>query len=541
MSAFQNCAPFRASTNSKGSSGILSFAADLKYVPQCVKTAAPPKVSLHRLSNREYQNVIKDWFNVDVPKTSFPSADKVGPSGFSNDYENLNNLGYLGDEVIQNYFNLAIEVADLIMDNNPTTVTSLGCATATDNCYDQIIGKLALHLFRRPLGTVTGDMTLANYRTLLKTPPDKTKGWKLVLVSMLSSPSFMYRTYGSFSAGTGPVGLNRYELASRLSFFIWASGPDQALLDADVTQPDVMNAQVDRMLNDAAKSARLAVSLGDEWTKYGDITVTPIHEDFGVDDNVRQQAKLESREFMKYLFTQSPRFLDFVDADYSFLNKDMADFYGISGVTGTDFKMVSNLGTQRGGMVSQMSVLAASSGGDNDSHPVRRGMWLMNEVMCIKIGDVPPGVDTDPDIPEAKTPREFAAIHAAGTCIGCHGKIDPVGLGLENFDAVGQWRTKYTVGDDWGGKNISVESDGTLLSGKSFNSPDQLKHIIAEDRNTHMCLSSKVMKYAIGRDLGLVDYCDSEKIGDEVVGTQGSFRDVVKRIVATDAFAKGGR
>ncbi|MCB0410922.1 MAG: DUF1585 domain-containing protein, partial [Bdellovibrionales bacterium] len=149
------------------------------------------------------------------------------------------------------------------------------------------------------------------------------------------------------------------------------------------------------------------------------------------------------------------------------------------------------------------------------------------------------GVDTSTDKTLAKSPREFAQIHSSQPqCMGCHAVMDPIGLGLENYNAVGQWRTTYKHGDIWGGKNLPVESEGSL-SGVAFNSPKMLKELIVQDSRTHRCATKKIISYALGRVPQGKDACTIESISRDVVGKGGSFKEVVKRIVASDSFMKG--
>lgn len=534
--AFQNCGELVSSVGSEDGSSY-----DSEFVSKCVPSNILPKVQMHRLSNKEYQNIVADLFGRNVATTSFPLADATGVSGFSNDYARMNNTSYLADEVLAGYYVLAMNVAKDVMANNPNSVLNLACKQNNDNCNGTLIENLAMLVFRRPLGSVTGDMSKTGLLTLFKSQNTRAKGVELVLTTLLGSPSFLYRSYGSFTnSNAQAVDLNNYEMASRLSFFLWASAPDVALLNANLADGAILDAQIDRMLA-STKAKRLSTLFGDEWTKYTDVTLSPVPSEFGVSDTIATQAVGESREFINHVFVNSTRLLDIVDANYSYLNSEMADFYGINGVSGNNFQLVPNLGEERGGLLTHMSLLSPTSGGDTDSHPVRRGLWVAKDIMCIPLNAPPDGVDTEPDIPQAKTPAEFAEYHSATpACMGCHRVLDPIGLGMENYDAIGQWRTMYTIGAKWGGKNIPVQPEGSL-TGVNFSGPAELKKLISKDPRTHACISEKIMSYAIGRSLASVDHCESEKIGQTIVGNQGSFREVVKRVVRSNAFSKGGR
>lgn len=526
---FQNCSPFSAVQNATSAS---SFGA---LVASKCDPLDKGKLEMHRLSNIEYSYTIKDLFNVTLTSADFPSADRAGVSGFSNDYARFNKDGELVDEVLQGYFQLAGEVANKIMTQNPSSVVGLGCTSTTDACYDEIVNALALRLFRRPLGSVSGDVAVATYRNIIKLEAAKNDGLKLLLKAMLSSPNYIYRASTSAPSKT----LTTYELATRLSYFLWLSTPDVELLNSNLRSEVVLSTQIDRMLA-SPKAARLANDFGNEWMKYQSIQQSELPTVFGVDQALRDLSSTETGTFLNHIFTSSPRLLDIYDANYSFLNQNLASFYGVSGVTGPAFRKVPGMSAvKRTGLMGQMSILASTSAGDVDTHPVIRGLWVAKEVMCITIKDPPAGTDTDPDLPQARNPTEFARYHATqDSCKSCHAVMDPIGLGLENFNSVGQWRTGYDISPKWAGKNISVEPNGSF-NGKDFSSPSELAKIIAADPRTHRCLSEKVMTFAVGRKLAGEDFCASERIADDVVGKGLSFKELVTRIVRSEPFSRG--
>ncbi|MCB0411519.1 MAG: DUF1592 domain-containing protein, partial [Bdellovibrionales bacterium] len=361
---------------------------------ECTPNAPLAQAQLHRLSNKEYIYVIQDLFGVALSAGMFPNPDKKGLSGFSNDITNFSTESALADQNIEAYFLLAAEVADKIMTENPQSVKSLGCGQNTEACFGEIVGNLALRLFRRPLGTLKGDTAPATYIELIKSRgADINEGLKLTLTSMLASPNFLYRTYGSFATPTnGQTDLTNFEIASRLAFFLWSSAPDPELLSSNLKIEAVLNSQISRMLQDA-RAQRLSQVFGNEWTSYADIMELELPAEFGVKQSLRPSAMEESKQFLHYIFTEGPRLMDLFDANYSFLNDQLADFYQVSGVQGENFRRVDNLGEQRGGMLTQMSILSVTNGPDLDTHPVRRGVWVVNEAMCLEIPDPPEGVD----------------------------------------------------------------------------------------------------------------------------------------------------
>lgn len=507
------------------------------YKPKCETSAALPNVSLHRLTNAEYRNTVNDLLGVTVEQSDFPSADEVGISGFTNDLARMNEGAHLERADIEAYFMLGRQVAQAALADNAGAV--LGCTTNTDSCRRQIIARLGQRLYRRPLTTGT-DSELERLLALMLKESTVTKGAELVLATMLSSVHFLYKSYGSYSAAqNGTVALSNVELATRLSYLVWASAPDTQLLQSDLKSPTVLRAELTRILNDP-KADRLVTSFANEWFKYRGVKSVPIDAEFTVAEEVLDGALQETESFLKHVFRSSPRLLDLYDAEYSFLEPRLAGFYGIS-TSGAGVRKVDGLGAQRGGLLSQMSVLASSSVGDADTHPVIRGLWVVNEVLCTEVDPPPAGINTKPVIEEAKTPVDFARVHSNNNaCIGCHALMDPIGLGLENYNAIGGWQTTYEHGPRWGGRNIAVDPKGSL-EGQKFEGPQELKSLIAKNDKTQNCLAKKVLSYALGRTLTPRDYCVSEAIARDVIGDGQSFEQVIQRIVASDVFSKGSR
>ncbi len=521
------------------------FSGNSNFVSQCESGAPQAKMQLHRLTNQEYIYTIKDLFNVDLLASNFPTADQAGGSGFTNEYSRMNRDTNLSENVTNAYFELAITTASRIMTQNPSSVLGLSCNTRSDACYEDFLRKLSLKVFRRPL-VEPSEMTA--FKTIFSAYTNFSEPAEVVLATMLASPNYLYKSYGAYSAPVNQssgrkVILNNYELATRLSYLLWASAPDDVLLTTDLSISANLESQIKRLLA-SPKARRLSSVFADQWLDYSKVETSSVPTEFAVSAAVLQSSKRETEEFLNYVITQSSRALDLWDADYSFLNASLATHYGISGVTGTTINRVpisnSSNGSNRGGLITHASFLINTSGGTLETHPVSRGSWILNNVLCDSVPPPPPGVTALPDASLASSPRELAELHASQvSCKACHARMDPLGFGLENYDASGKWITSYNLGK-WAGRGIAVEADG-ILDGERFNGPGELKKLVAENPETSICMSRKIVSYALGRNMNSKDHCLSEDVGLNVISKGGSFEAALKKIINSPSFKENGR
>ena len=259
--------------------------------------------------------------------------------------------------------------------------------------------------------------------------------------------------------------MSQHELATRLSYFLWASMPDQALrTQADsrsLRKPDVLAAEVRRMLQDP-RAAALVREFGGQWLQFRALeNVKPDVEKFpDFDQYLRMSMREETERFFERIVREDRSILEFLDAKYTFLNERLARHYGVAGVTGPAFRLVQLTDPNRGGVITQGSVLTVSSYSTRTS-PVLRGKWVLDNLLNAPPPDPPPNV---PIIDEAAigasaTQREQLEAHRANpTCAACHRRMDPLGFGLENFDAVGKWRTRDG--------SFPVDASGALPDGR---------------------------------------------------------------------------
>lgn len=345
--------------------------------------------------------------------------------------------------------------------------------------------------------------------------------------ALLCSPGFLYLNLGEGE-------LSEVALASRLSYFLWSSPPDETLLKlaADGKLRSELSAQVRRLLADP-RSDRFVKHFVRRWLDLDNIGTMPPSADFVVyyRDNLETAMRAETETFFRHVLHEnlSPR--EFLDADYSFLNRELALHYGIKGVEGNNLRRVSLEGSQRGGLLGQGAFLTASANGV-DTSPVVRGIYVSEKILGYTPPPPPPGVPAiEPDIRGAVTIREQLQKHReVATCAECHRKIDPLGFALENFDAIGGWRDKYE-------EKTPIDSAGKLPGGDSFRTVTEFRRLLMDRHGQFKrCLTEKLMSYATGRELEVGDRPAIDEILTELHATNGGLLDLIRLIVLSESF-----
>ena len=382
------------------------------------------------------------------------------------------------------------------------------CDPATGQaCVEKIVTNLAHHAYRRPV-TKAEVAGLMKFTAMAKAQGQSTEqGIQLALEAMLVSPEFLFRMERDPNPTDAASShrLSDVELATRLSYFLWSSMPDDELLGLaesnKLHEPAVLDAQVKRMMADK-KAAAFADNFAGQWLEVRNLDfITPDPEKFPAwTPELKELFRIETRLFFHYVLTENRPISDFIDAKYTFLNQPLARFYGIPDVTGPDFRRVELTSGQRGGVLTQGSVLAVSSYPSRTS-PTIRGKYVLNNLL----GTPPP--PPPPDVPpldvtkvgsDVSLRKQLEAHRANPMCASCHNKMDVLGFGLENYDAIGHWRTKDG--------NFPIEAGGTLPSGKSFGSAAEMRAVLLDSLpQVSACLAEKMMTYALGRGMQAYD------------------------------------
>ena len=353
---------------------------------------------------------------------------------------------------------------------------------------------------------------------------------------MLVSPRFLFRIEEGES--TSPA-LTQYELASRLSYFLWSSMPDDALLHAadrgTLNRPSVLAAQVRRMLLDP-KATALVQNFGGQWLQTRKLeSVKPDNKKFAnFDEYLRLSMARETELFFESIIREDRSILDFIDSDYTYLNERLARFYGMPNIHGPEFrKVLFSQGAHRGGLLGQGSVLTISSYANRTS-PVLRGKWVLENLVGAPPPPPPPDV---PNLDEAKigktsSMREQLEQHRKNAvCASCHARMDPLGFGLENFDAIGAWREKDG--------EFLINASGTLPDGRSFAGPQELKSILKAQPDAFAdTLTRKLLIYALGRGLEHSDDAAVKQIVRDTKANDYRFSSLILGIVKSESFQR---
>jgi hypothetical protein len=405
-------------------------------------------------------------------------------------------------------------------------------------CIDKILTNLAHHAYRRPLSKAEV-ASLAKFVALAKANGQSTEqGIQLALEAILVSPNFLFRIEHD-PKPTDPTAVHPVsdvELASRLSYFLWSSMPDDELLtlgeSGKLHDRAALDAQVKRMLADGRSSA-IADNFAGQWLEIRNLDVIkPDPQKFPAwTPELREDMRTETRMFFDHILRENRPLSEFLDARYTFLNQRLARFYGIEGVTGPEFRKVDLTTPQRGGILSQASVLAVSSYPTRTS-VVLRGKYILNNILGTPPPPPPgnvPSLDDDAVGATASLRQSMEQHRADPSCASCHNKMDPLGFGLENYDAIGRWRAKD-------GK-FDVDSSGTLPNGKTFSNPSEMRSLFLTQLPAFSrCVTEKMLTYSLGRGLGFPDRRVVDEIDRKLSADNYGFQSLIYEIVRSLPF-----
>jgi hypothetical protein len=405
------------------------------------------------------------------------------------------------------------------------------------------------------------DMVMSHHAT----EKDFVAAVKYGLAAVLSSPRFLYLHEEKRLDSAQRRPLKNFELARRLAYFLWSDLPDEPLLTSaasgKLSEEKELLAQTRRMLRDSRGRA-FREAFTTQWLKIDKLKSIPIAEDrFPAFDAVLlESAREESIAFFSELLDTNASILNFLDSDFVMVNGRLARHYGLRRIVGNEFRRVSlPPGSHRGGVLAQASVLIATSNGMVSS-PVRRGAFVMERLLGVSPGTPPPNVDALDKVRQANddgtplTPRERLAIHRENqSCARCHNKIDPLGVGLENYDALGSWKARLelqplvtaplspvrqrTEPTRWVERDADVR--GTMLDGTPYDGPDELKRQLLKHKARFLrSLAENLTIYALGRGLELSDRAVLDRVCERVAADNYGLATLVEQIVLSDLFRK---
>jgi len=412
-------------------------------------------------------------------------------------------------------------------------------------CATEILTRLATRAYRRPV-LPTGDevkLLLEFYAKGRTEGGDFEVGIQYALSRLLVDPNFLYRFEREPAdvAVGGVYSIGDLELASRLSFFLWSSIPDDELLavaaDGRLHEPDVLAAQVERLLADA-RAQRFVANFAGQWLRLRELDDVP-SQDPDYDADLRAAFRSETELFFAEVLREHRSALELLDADYTYLNERLAAHYGIAGVRDTYMRRVElPPDSPRRGLLGQGSILTATSA-PNRTSPVKRGQWIVENILGAAVPKPPPGVEADlaKEASEAEgltgdTVRERLEMHRKNpTCAACHAIMDPLGLALENFDLVGRWREQED--------GHAIDATAELTDGTRVNGPNDLRRALLSRSDAFVSsLTERLLTYALGRELEYYDRPIVRGIVRDAAAEGTTLPALVQAIVASDAFRK---
>jgi hypothetical protein len=497
----------------------------------------PGRVTIRRLNKVEYNNTIRDLLGIDFkPADNFPTDD----SGYG--FDNIGDVLSLPPLLMEKYLAAAEQIADRTFQDEAAKKRFLN-PPVKPKTENEPKARTALRYFaerawRRPvtdqeLRRINGFVQLAT-----QNGESFDKGLQLAMQAVLVSPHFLFRIEQDQAQGPPSLGvaITQFELATRLSYFLWASTPDHELFtlasEGKLRQPDVLEAQVKRMLQDP-KARALSENFAPQWLQIRVLKdFAPDPKMFpSFDEPLRNAMFGETERFFQHIVEEDRSVLELIDSDYTFVNERLAKHYGIEGVKGAEFRKVKLPDKRRGGVLAMASVLTVTSNPTRTS-PVKRGKWIMENIL----GTPPP--PPPPDVPEFEekpavitgTLRQRMEQHRVNpSCATCHQRMDPLGFGFENFDVIGSWRDRE-------GK-FAIDASGVLPDGKKFNGPAELRGILKQrEGEVCRCLAEKVLTYALGRGIERTDRCTIDDIARNLKKNQYRFSALILDVVKSDAF-----
>jgi hypothetical protein len=416
------------------------------------------------------------------------------------------------------------------------------------------ITEFGLRTYRRPIDATIVERLVADIEKSYRDTSHFYESLKPALAKLLCSPRFLFRidrTAETHDAEHRWAPVDEYSLASRLSYFLWASMPDDELLDMARRNELRANlpAQLERMLA-SEKSHRFVEDFSGQWLQTRNVLNWSIVEKAVLDREgirsfrpvltpaIRQAMVNETTLFFSRIVHEDRSVQDFIDSDYTYMNEDLAKYYKISGVTGPEMRLVQlTKDNHRGGVLTQGSMLLVTSNANRTS-AVKRGVFVLDKFLGLRPHDPPPNLPSLEDASKAikdhdPTFREMLELHRADTlCASCHKLMDPIGLAMENFNALGLYRDKEF--------NQPIDASGTLITGEEFKGIDELKQVLLTSHRTNFyrCLAEKMLTYGLGRELGYHDCETVDQIVARLDAENGKFSALLMGIVDSAPFQK---
>jgi hypothetical protein len=473
--------------------------------------ATPPRDpgtrKVRRLTRHEYDNTLHDLLGVSVkPGEDFP-ADGAGGEGFENNADTL----ILSPLLIEKYLGGADAALNEVF-AKPDLKQRWFKILPGPNLPGEKGAELILRAFlpkawRRPVADDEVHTLVGVFSESSKRGANFDDAVKLALKSALTTPKFLMLQERPTAGAKWPRPVDDFALASRLSYFLWSSMPDDELFQlaaANKLHEDaVLEAQAKRLLADP-RAQELTRHFAGAWLRFEELfnSVDPDRRKFpAFNDALRQAMYDEALTFADNILRQNGRLVDFLDSDYTYANEPLAKLYGIPGVQGAALRKVSFTDHRRGGLLGMAAILTTTSYPQRTS-PVLRGKWVLEEILGTPPPPPPPNVpklpEDDRTLKEVTLRQRLEKHRSQAVCAGCHARLDPPGFSLENFDSIGQWR------DSENGK--AIDSGGVTPDGRAFHGPEEFRKILLQDKDKFIrVFCSRLLGYALNRGLEIQD------------------------------------
>ena len=488
---------------------------------------------LRRLTAVQYDNTIRDLLGITSnPSAGFSADERVGPF-------KANNAAPVGELQVEQYMGAAETIAAEAVGDMATLLPCDPVADGEDACAQAFVEDVGARAYRRPLttGELTGLMAVYDAG---KAEDGFANGIRVALGAILQSPYFIYRIEFGLESGGDVVALTDHEVATRLSYFLWNTMPDDTLFSAadagELTTTEGLAAQVDRMLGDP-RTAEAVASFHTQWLGVDEIEL--LEKDATDFPNftpaLAAAMKEEAAAFTEHVILGGDGRLETLLSAPMTITDDAAllDLYGVQLPAGHQPGDPVDLPVgERAGLLTQAGLLASAAHADQSS-PILRGVLVRQNFFCQILPVPPPDVDNVPPDPEpGSTTRERFRQHTEDpACAGCHVLIDPIGFGLENYDAVGQYRTmEGTLPVDSSGELVSTDVDGP------FNGGVELANMMATSNMVRECVASQWFSYAFGRPSAAEDECTTDHINEAFAESDYDIRVLLREIAVSDSF-----
>jgi hypothetical protein len=494
---------------------------------------APVPAAMRRLSRRELDRTLRDLLGDHTQPALRRLADDQPPGGYDTHVQ----ANPITEALAYDYLVLAEDVASRAVEDLEAL---LGCdAEEGEACARSFSETLCPRAFRRPCSTEEIDGWVDVWSTAAGgDDPSPARGYRILLTTVLQTADFLYRPeIGTpIDGAAGQVELTSWEIASRLSYFLWGTMPDEALFaaaEADELRDElVLLEQARRMLGDP-RAVDQVVDFHQQWLGLGGLQTSIKSGDFSGYAELREHISAQSARLVEHVVLGGGNLEELLTASYTFVNDPLAEFYGLPAPgTGDELVLVTLDEGRHAGILSQPAFLATYAS-VSASSPVRRGVTILQDLLCNPLPPPPPDVDdTLPELDLDGTTRQRYEAHTLDPqCAGCHRQIDGLGFAFEHFDAVGRWRDEENgFPIDASGELVGTDVDGP------FDGAAALGRRLAESTQVRNCYVENLFEYAYGRTTTAADRCATDALSEAFAAAEGDFEALVLGFVANDAF-----